>query len=244
MSRAPAPRPSALSRARRGVSRSAAFTWDALTDVGLQRHENEDAFTVVPERGLFVVCDGMGGHAKGAEASTTACEAIRTTIEETPGSRRAEPARALLAQAISAANERVHGLGQGIRRPGTTVAALLVAGASIVIAHVGDSRVYRLRDRGLEQLTIDHRVPFTRNVLTRALGTSLTVAPDITVSAVLPGDVFLLCSDGLEPLGREVIRGCLGLVPTRAVRELARLTLATGAPDNLTAIVVRFGGAA
>src|SRR5208337_2155580 len=100
-------------------------------------------------------------------------------------------------------------------------------------AHVGDSRVYRLRDRGLEQVTIDHRVPFTRNLLTRALGTSPT--------AVLPGDVFLLCSDGLEPLTPEVIRGCLGLIPKRAVCELARLTLAAGVPDNLTAIVVSFG---
>jgi protein phosphatase len=220
---------------------SAPFTWDALTDIGLKRHENEDAFTVVPERGLFVVCDGMGGHTNGAEASAGACDAIRTIIDKAPRSTSAKLAEALLCHAILAANERVHGLGQGSRRPGTTVAALLVAGESAVIAHVGDSRVHRLRDRRLEQLTIDHRLLRTKNVLTRALGTSPMVEPDITVSEVLPGDVFLLCTDGLEPLAREVIRQCLGLVPTRAVRELARLTLAAGAPDNLTAIVVRFG---
>ena len=238
-----------------------AFTWDALTDIGLARHENQDAFAVAPERGLFAVCDGMGAHARGAAASVAACEAIRSVVAAAPRATRAETARALLSQAIHVANERVQGLGNGTRRPGTTVAALLVVGESVVIAHVGDSRVYRLRGGVLKQMTHDHSLMNyflaqglirpeeaashpQRNVITRALGMSATVEPDLAISVVRPGDVFLLCSDGLAPLGQEVVRWCLRMIPRRAVRELTRLTLAAGAPDNLTSVVVSFAGGA
>jgi serine/threonine protein phosphatase PrpC len=234
--------------------------WDAKTHVGVVRPNNEDCFTVDPDRGLFVVCDGMGGHARGEVASSTACATIRDWVAAWPPSPRLRVARDLLVGAIRAANRGVLRLGTGERRPGTTVAAILWARDRFVVAHVGDSRVYRLRRGALVQLTRDHTVanqlvdqgdlqpeaaakfPW-RHLLTRALGTCSDVDVDVQVSPVLPEDVFLLASDGLEVLGADDIRACLQLAPTAAVERLIAQSLAAGAPDNVTVIVARVGGA-
>jgi serine/threonine protein phosphatase PrpC len=233
---------------------------DAKTDTGAVRPHNEDSFMVDPDRGLFVVCDGIGGHARGEVASSTACATIRDRVAAQPPSRHLGVARDLLVEAIQEANRRVYSLGTGTRRPGTTVAALLRAGGQFVVAHVGDSRVYRLHRGVLVQLTRDHSLANQlvdqhrlqpeqaadyplRHVITRALGTRCDVEIDVQASGVRPGDVFLLASDGLEVLEPEEIRACLALEPAAATRELIARSLREGAPDNVTVIVVRAGGA-
>lgn len=239
---------------------SAAHVWAAKTHVGAVRLNNEDCFAVDPDRGLFVVCDGMGGHDRGELASSTACATIRDSVAAWPRSSRVGVARDLLVGAIHAANRRVHRLGSGERRPGTTVAAILRARDRFVIAHVGDSRVYRLRRGVLVQLTRDHSLANylvdrgrlqpemaadfpQRHVVTRALGTRSDVEIDVQVAPVLPGDVFLLASDGLEVLGPDDLRACLQLPPAAAVERLIARSLAEGAPDNVTVIVARVGDA-
>lgn len=234
--------------------------WDAITHVGAVRLNNEDCFVVVPDRGLFVVCDGMGGHARGEVASATACATIRDWIAARPPSARVPVARDLLVGAIRAANDRVFRLGSGDRRPGTTVAAILWARDRFVVAHVGDSRVYRLRGEALVQLTRDHTLANQlvdqgrlqpekaaefpqRHILTRAIGTRSDVVVDVQVAPALPGDVFLLASDGLEVIDPDDIRAFLQLPPAAAVQGLIARSLAEGAPDNVTAIVARVGDA-
>jgi serine/threonine protein phosphatase PrpC len=235
---------------------STPFVWAAKTDVGAVRGHNEDCHVVDPNLGLFVVCDGMGGHARGAVASSTACRTIRDGVASEPPSPRLRVARDVLVEAIHTANRRVLLLGSGDRRPGTTVAALLWAGGGFVIAHVGDSRVLRLRGGKLLQLTRDHSLanqlidqhrlspeeaasfPY-RHVITRGLGLRQDVAIDVQASRLCYGDVFLVASDGLEVLGPEVVQGCLELRPTAAVNRLIARSLAAGAPDNVTVIVVR-----
>ncbi|APR87998.1 Protein serine/threonine phosphatase PrpC, regulation of stationary phase [Minicystis rosea] len=233
--------------------------WDAKTHVGAVRLNNEDCYAVDPGRGLFVVCDGMGGHDAGEVASATACATIRDWVAARPPSPSARVARQLLTGAIRAANRRVFGLGANERKPGTTAAAILWARDQFVIAHVGDSRVYRLRHDTLEQLTRDHSLANElvdqgrlapeavatyrhRNVLTRALGTRDAVDIAVQTVAVLPGDTFLVASDGLV-LTPEAIGQCLQLSPAAAVDSLVGRTLAEGAPDNVTVVVARVGDA-
>jgi len=239
---------------------NAVHAWDAKTDAGAVRPHNEDCFVVEPDRGLFVVCDGLGGHARGEVASSTACATIRDRVAAQPPSRHLGVARDLLVEAIHEANHRVFHLGSGELRPGTTVAAILWARGRFVVAHVGDSRVYRLRRGALVQLTRDHSLANElvdrgllkpekvadypqRHVITRALGTHGDVAVDVRASGVRHGDVFLLASDGLEVLRPEEIEACLALEPSAATEALIVRSLREGAPDNVTVIVVRAGGA-
>jgi protein phosphatase len=235
--------------------------WDAKTDVGAVRARNEDSFVVDPARGLFVVCDGMGGHTRGDVASSTACKTIREWVAAWPPSPRMRIARDLLVGGVNAANRAVFRLGKGVRRPGTTVAAMLWARGGFVIAHVGDSRAYRMRRGALVQLTRDHNLANQlidqgrlqpeqvaefphRHVITRAIGLRRDVDVDVQVSPAEPGDVFLLASDGLEVLGPDEVRACLALHPAAAVEGLIARSLAKAAPDNVTVIVARVGGRA
>jgi PPM family protein phosphatase len=241
-------------------ARAASHEWDAKTDVGAVRPRNEDCWTVEPDRGLFVVCDGLGGHARGDVASSTACTTIHEWVAARPPSHRLRVARDLLVGAIHEANRRVYRLGTGPRRPGTTVAAMLWARDQFVVAHVGDSRVFRLRRGALLQLTRDHTLANQlvdqnrlqpeevadfpqRNIITRSVGTHRDVEVDVQVAPVLPGDVYLLASDGLDVLGPREVRTCLELPPTAAVERLIARSVAQGAPDNVTVIVARPGGA-
>jgi serine/threonine protein phosphatase PrpC len=239
-------------------ARAARYVWDATTNVGAVHQHNEDSWTVEPDRGLFVVCDGMGGHASGEVASVTACTTIREWVAARPPSHRLHITRELLVGAIHEANRRVFRLGNGPWRPGTTVAAMLWRRDQIVVAHVGDSRVYRLREGALVQLTRDHSLvnehidrgllrpeeaaDFPRkHIITRAVGTHSDVEVDAQVVDVAAGDVFLLASDGLEVLGPREVRMCLELPPTAAVERLIVRSVAKRAPDDVTVIVARAG---
>lgn len=230
-----------------------------LTDVGRSRARNEDHFTIDPEAGLAVVCDGMGGHAGGDIASKTAIEVIRDTIRRDgkPGCDGA----ALVRSAVQQANQRLVGLNHQRGYPegrgmGTTVVGLWQpAGTSgVLVFHAGDSRLYRLRSGELRQLTRDHslyqawldagghgQAPH-RNIIIRALGTNTDVGPDVDAQAIAPGDLFLICSDGLNGMlsDREIADslGKGGELP-ELCKRLVDLANEKGGHDNVTVVLAR-----
>jgi PPM family protein phosphatase len=237
------------------------------TDVGLVRTENQDfaAFTTPQEEQarsnsgrLLIVADGMGGHRGGATASRVATETVKARYLESEST----DVPAVLRESLLAANARIFAEAQGnpeLRGMGTTTTALAVSGGQGWIAHVGDSRVYRLRDGGIEQMTADHSLVATmmreglltpeeaethprRNVLQRSMGVSMDVDIDIEGPIELrAGDMFVLCSDGLHGVVKEdeISRIATGQEIERAADELLKRALERGAPDNVTLIVAR-----
>jgi len=239
----------------------------AITIPG-RRTNNEDAICARPELGLFVVADGMGGYEGGEIASALAVDAIHELVRRTAGDNdvtwpyRIDPARPLceneLIVATRLAADRIAARREGeLEQMGSTVAILRLAGDRAIIGHVGDSRVYRLRGGGLAQLTIDHSLmaqldltpeaaaafPW-RHVVTRALGTP-SCEPDVTHDRAWPGDVYLLCSDGLsEVLSPQVIAALLDAPAETACKSLVEAAFAAGSRDNISAIVVRVNDSA
>lgn len=237
----------------------------ALTITG-RRSDNEDAVCARPDLGLFVVADGMGGYEGGEIASKVAVTTIEDLVSRTAGDQdvtwpyRIDPRRGIVenevAVATRLAGDRIAARRHGhLAQMGSTVAVLRLEGGHAVIGHVGDSRVYRLRDGALEQLTVDHslwaqllsagaelpeREDFAyRHVVTRALGTT-SGEPDVRVEAARAGDVFLLCSDGLsEVLAPARIAALLALPAAAACHALVDEAFAAGSRDNISAVVVR-----
>lgn len=229
----------------------------ALTDRGRKRPSNEDACAYSIEHGAYVVCDGMGGAAAGEVASSMAVDEVMRRLRERTGElpRTAE-------EAIAAANHAVYARAE--RNPklsgmGTTLVLLVAEDRRVWLLNIGDSRGYRLRGGQLQQITVDHslvdeqvrsgrmkpeealRSPL-RNVITRALGTQPSVTPDIFPLEAEPGDLFLLCSDGLtRELSDDLIEALLRL--ELPLEELcSRLVGAgnkAGGQDNLTCLLVR-----
>jgi len=236
------------------------------TDLGRVRENNEDKFEYyVPDdeatlalRGqTFVVCDGMGGHAAGQIASEMACKTFIDVYYSHPGD---SPASALLS-GIKAANRFVLDVARAVpsrRGMGTTLSALIFLQGQTWIAHVGDSRIYRLREGQLHQITKDHtwveeaiatgqitpeeaETHQYRHVLTRAIGTEDNVPPDIFSIDLQQGDQFLLCSDGLiNHVSDQEIADVLGTRgPSEAAWELVGRALVAGGSDNCTVMIVR-----
>jgi PPM family protein phosphatase len=195
-----------------------------LSDVGRVRRQNEDSVTVLPEHRVYVVADGMGGHAGGKRASQTA---VDTVSDHLRGSAETRPTTAPgggavsrddLVEAIHEANRRILAIAaadSSLHGMGTTIAALVFDGdAKAAVVHVGDSRVYRLRGNAFESLTADHslvadlvrrgeisdeeakRHPY-RHTLTQALGAGPNVSPEVRAIDSAVGDLFVLCSDGV-----------------------------------------------
>jgi serine/threonine protein phosphatase PrpC len=229
-----------------------------------RRTNNEDAICAQPGLGLFVVADGMGGYEGGEIASALAVDAIHELVRRTAGDAdvtwpyKIDPRRSVseneLMVATRLAADRIAARRDGeLRDMGSTVVALRLVGGHAVIAHVGDSRVYRLRGGVVAQLTIDHSLAAQleaagtppdahfawRHVITRALGTA-TSEPDVQCQAVERGDVFLLCSDGLsEVLDPAHIAALLAAPVEAACRALIDAAYAAGSRDNISAVVVR-----
>ena len=270
-----------------------------LSDRGRVRRQNEDACAAEPELGVYVVCDGIGGAAAGEVASRVAAKTFLRSLQEMPagktGERRAPERR--LYTAILAANQAIHHESRRkseLSGMGTTLVALLSlkgtwavhgrapsgdspadrdlsagGGADLMIAHVGDSRCYRLRDGELLQLTADHsfveeqlRAGYItpeqaaqspmRNYITRAVGADAQIEPDIQSFRSRPGDLYLLASDGLtRELDDTAIAGILaGEIPEtgavfedlkRACRLLIDAANESGGRDNITAMLVAVG---
>lgn len=222
------------------------------THVGLVRRRNEDAFYVGEH--LVAVADGMGGHVAGDVASTTAIEAIRGY------DRHVSPAAlaTTLADAVDAANRALRlriNAEPEVRGMGTTLVAILWSGSTAAFASIGDSRMYRLRGGVLEQITDDHvygrlvsgasRVPNLPERISRFLNGRVDgVSPDIAVRELLPGDRYLLCSDGLSSFvehDRMMYALAVNWGLGRIADGLVQLALDNGAPDNVTAVVASYG---
>jgi protein phosphatase len=249
--------------------------YHALSDVGRKRKGNEDSFFVNPDHNLFVVADGMGGHAAGEIASKVAVDAINEFVVLTSGdaditwpfglddsisydgNRLKTAIRFANRKVLEATREKSEYEGMA-----TTVAAVLVDDKNANLGHVGDSRVYLVRGGKVEQLTSDHswvneqiqsgvisadqaRSHPLRNVVTRALGGKPDLQVDMQVHKIQPGDILLLCSDGLttmipdEEIGK-VITDAGGDVE-KAVAALVAAANARGGEDNITVLLIRFG---
>jgi serine/threonine protein phosphatase PrpC len=251
----------------------------AATDVGKVRDHNEDNFLVDKKLGVFMVADGMGGHAAGEVASAIA---VRTVHEElrrekeliadygagATGANKVTPKDiiALLEHAVQRACIKIHEEAQTDtqkRGMGTTLSAILVIGTQGFIAHVGDSRIYLMRGGRVQQVTEDHTVfnelikrgKLTReqiekvghkNAITRAVGVYERVDVDTLVIEVLPGDVFMLASDGLTGYLEtpDELAKPLAVDSDESVKTLVSLANDRGGKDNITVVVVRLVGEA
>ena len=221
------------------------------SDVGLVRTNNEDNFFTDPARTLAIVADGMGGHAAGEVASQITVDTLAELLQM-PSSfwpfGRAQRERACILDAIRSANRRVRETAAqdtSLAGMGTTLVVLWIHGRRAHVAHVGDSRIYRYRRGGLVQLTRDHSWPSEegsmRNVLTRAVGAEDHVEIDHQILDVTPGDIFLLCSDGLtRPVTDEMIVQTLREAKDgdEASQRLIEVAKQNGAPDNVTVVLV------
>lgn len=263
--------PKARSQAHRPITVEAV----GYTHPGRTRPENEDAFVLAQEERLFIVADGMGGRNAGEVAAHLAIDELLAFFRHRrahprapwpfPIDRRASTGANLLRVGIQVANRKVRDAAArdpALTRMGATIAALAIGETQLVTAHVGDVRVYRLRDRTIGRLTRDHSVLeemraarpdldptelaaiAPRNVVTRALGSKDDVEPTVYVNTFAPGDRYLLCSDGLW-----------GAVPDDKVAAICNASAdleiccqalldagnEAGGPDNLTAVLVRVG---
>jgi protein phosphatase len=235
----------------------------ALTDTGRVRSRNEDSFGYCLDAGVFVVCDGMGGAAAGEIASRLATDALLERLcsqpEKTIGDRRRS-----LEAAIAAANRAVYSRATSdasLNGMGTTLVATIILDSHAIIGHVGDSRCYLYRAGRLTRQTNDHslideqvrlgaltpeeaeRSPL-KNVITRAIGTQKTVEAEIRELDLQPGDILLLCSDGLtREVPEEKIAAILngsGAIESLC-EQLIHAANEAGSRDNVTAVLVRAG---
>ena len=232
----------------------------AATHVGKVRQQNEDNYLVATRRGLWAVADGMGGHEAGDTAS-------RVVVEELAAVSIPATASELLAsceQHIVTANGRLRKLGdERGALIGTTVAVLLIFDGHYATVWSGDSRIYRVRKHRIEQISVDHtevqelvsagritveeaRTWPRRNVITRAIGVSDDPELEIKGGALEPGDIFVICTDGLNAHveDQEILALASGHPPQKACDLLVDLTLDRGAVDNVTVVAVRFDPAA
>ncbi|MFN0064403.1 MAG: Stp1/IreP family PP2C-type Ser/Thr phosphatase [Myxococcaceae bacterium] len=256
--------------------RQVSLTTEAFgtTDVGRRRQHNEDTMCVDPALGLFIVADGMGGHAAGEVASARAVEVVREhvasarqVVKELAASATVET-RAAATQMVETAVQRacaeIYKLASADaskRGMGTTLVCLVAAGSRGVIGHVGDSRVYLVRNQQTHRLTEDHTlvaaqlkagtitkeqaaVSQYRNVITRAVGIQESVQVDTLIVDLLPGDVYLLCSDGLHGyLEDEELLPLIESVPLKQLPEhLMTLANERGGRDNITVVAVSVAG--
>lgn len=246
------------------------------TNVGMKRNHNEDNFAVLEEERLYIVADGMGGHASGEVASKMAIDTLRDFFRATASDPEAtwpykmDKARGYeenrLITGVKLANLRIFEAAQRdakLRGMGTTVVTILVVDDGVLIGHVGDSRVYRLREGKLEQLTEDHSLlndyikmkrlteeeianfPH-KNVIVRALGMKDSVKVDTLLDLPKPGDVYLLCSDGLSgPVTDAEIQQITSSTNDlkTACTKLIERANQSGGPDNITVVAAKWVGA-
>jgi protein phosphatase len=258
-------------------AKMALMRWDqpiryaSVSDIGFRRRNNQDSFAVRicsdadtwREHGhLLMVADGMGGHAVGELASKIAADTVCHTFFKIRSAEVPDALKQAFETANAAINER-GSLNRDFARMGTTCTAVALCPAGAVIAHVGDSRLYRIRGQRIDQLTADHSVQWelmrqgrlrpdevflheSRHVITRSLGPEPVVQVDIEGPyPVLPGDVYLICSDGLTGHVQDAEIGIIAseLPPQEACRMLVNLANLRGGSDNITVVIARVSGA-
>lgn len=228
------------------------------THIGMVRSNNEDAYGVYPDLSLFIVADGLGGHAGGEVASRLAVDAIK----EGMASAYNKPLENSIINAIKGANTRIileakkeyH-----LRDMGTTVVVIKIEDDRAIVAHVGDSRAYLVHGNVITQVTKDHTVVEeyvragllspddaryhpSRHALSRALGTSGAVDVDVTDIQIQVGDTIILCTDGLTNMvsDKEILNTILELTPSpeKITEKLINLANKNGGIDNITVITI------
>jgi PPM family protein phosphatase len=246
------------------------FEISAKSDVGVLRSVNEDRLFFDAERGLLVLADGMGGHKAGETASAIAVEVVaRALTAQRLRGRRNEALRRLLRKVFDHANRLVRTASQSRAHApgnhpdqtmGTTMALLLMNESQATIAYVGDSRVYRLRERKLELLTRDHsllqkqidrgtldveiaRQSHNRHLVTRGLGQAETVEVEFVDDTPLVDDIYLICSDGLNDMidddEIETVLNAVGVNLALTVEQLVMIANDAGGKDNTSVILAR-----
>ncbi|PIE65495.1 MAG: serine/threonine protein phosphatase [Deltaproteobacteria bacterium] len=246
------------------------------THVGMKRDHNEDNLLLLPEQNLFVVADGMGGHSSGEVASKIAVDTLKTFFEDTTSDedvtwpfkldRSLDYDDNRMTAGVKLANRNIYEASQADSRykgMGTTCVGMLWVDDKAVIGHVGDSRCYRIRGSEITQVTEDHSLlndykkiqaltpeeeaAFQyKNIIVRALGMKEAVAVDIEHQEPQPGDILLLCSDGLSgevPDAQilEIISGRIDDLDA-AVETLIKAACDNGGKDNVTVILVKYLG--
>ena len=236
--------------------------FSAKTDVGKKRKLNEDSLCAAEDIGLFLVADGMGGHLAGEIASRTAVEMVRLSLSD--WLKKGPPNSEVFARAIQLANKGVFEMaekGQGMKGMGTTLAGILVCNGGFAAANVGDSRIYRIRNNTIEQLSKDHSMVGMqlsmglitaeeakkskyKNLITRAVGTAQALEVDTRDEEIKKDDIILICSDGLSSLAEDkdmldIVSRC-GDNLDNACEELIGLANFNGGDDNITVVLVKF----
>jgi protein phosphatase len=232
-----------------------------ISEVGHVRPNNEDVWSAVPEKQFFILADGMGGHQAGEIASSFAVESMCHSIRSLPKNSDIEQACQLIRQAIARANSKVYDASHSepnYAGMGTTLSCFLIVDKFLIYAHIGDSRLYRFRNK-IQLLTEDHSLRHTlakreersstsgllmRNVITRAIGTHASVLPDVGVIPLYSKDNYMLCSDGLSDYVEEGTIARI-LSSSRSLEEMGRnlveSALEKGGNDNITLLLVRIG---
>ncbi len=235
-----------------------------LSDVGLIRSNNEDAWGALPEVPFFALADGMGGHLAGevaaAETILGLSQFVETHLKKQGYELSLIEAQDVLSDAIFSVNEQIHNMAERsktLKGMGTTLCCLYFHKDGLVLAHVGDSRIYRLRNEQLVQLTEDHSLlkdllfaekartllkkrENYKNIITRAIGTLPKVIPTVSIERVIPGDLYMMCSDGLSDLVKrsklaEVLKAKTSLKEkTEALISIAK---ESGGHDNITVVL-------
>jgi serine/threonine protein phosphatase PrpC len=244
----------------------------AGSDMGRVRKNNEDAFIADPSLGIFAVADGLGGHASGEVASRMALDSLQDTIRTARKEEALLLSHGLPAVPSSPAEVLVSGILQANQRineaslekmeyegMGTTLVAVYFSNSLAIVAHVGDSRLYRLRGQAIEQITEDHSLVWQqykqgliskealsssphKNIVTRALGLHPAVDVEVKELAIQPGDFLILCSDGLSDMVNdeemvEVLKKGAGNL-ARSCGDLIHLANRRGGKDNITVLLI------
>jgi len=229
-----------------------------ISDIGLVRPNNEDVWISMPHYRFFALADGMGGHNAGEVAAKETIDFLSASIKELvhPQKKAKIPTKDLiyhLRSAIENANARIFHLGKKqrtLKGMGTTLCCLYLYEESVIYAHIGDSRIYRFRQKELKQLTEDHSLLMEckknkgvyKNIITRAIGTSPSVDPEIASVTAQKGDIFFMCTDGFTDfvplLEAEALLQHKGSLKKKA-REMIRMAKNKGSCDNITILLIR-----
>lgn len=234
-----------------------------ISDIGLIRQNNEDAWKILKEERFFVLADGMGGHQAGEVASTEAVENLCALFQKRfdPHCEDVGCIEIFIKEIIQKVNTAIYGLGRenvSLRGMGTTLCCLLIYAEKLIYAHVGDSRIYRFRQGQLKQLTQDHSLLrelidmgqlseqqtdefLYKNIITKAIGTEPYVEPTVTHTDLEPGDMFLMCTDGLSDLLKleEMQLILQKSVEEDIVKCLIKRAKLKGGYDNITVILIK-----
>ena len=240
-----------------------------ITDIGLVRQNNEDAWAQLPDLNFYVLADGMGGHRAGEVASNEAvkavCDYFQQTVAIAGPHLSLEEAHGLIQLAIEHANSVIYELGRSdpeLRGMGTTFCCIYYHPKGIIFAHVGDSRIYRLNKGSLTQLTKDHSLVRElvdlgqineqgatdfqyKNIITKAVGTEPSVEPSIHVSDVVENDIYLMCSDGLSDMLsiKEMEKILVESKDMKTATEvLVNEAKEKGGFDNITVVTIKIVG--